>query len=92
MGALTTTPVLLKPGETNITLRVLVDYSVVEAFAMKGRGSMTRRVYPKQFNESIGATLVYNVPSRDDLGEAWAAQLQPPIVTISAWKMNSGYV
>ena len=34
--------------------------SVIEAFAMGGRQSMIRRVYPKQFNASIGAAVVYN--------------------------------
>ena len=88
-GALTQTPVALKHGETNLTLRVLVDNSVIEAFAMGGRGSMIRRVYPKQFNSSVGAALVYNLPVAD--AQLQQAPPEPPLVTITAWEVSSGF-
>ena len=78
-------PVMLKESDTKLTLRVLADRSVVDAFAMGGRGAMTRRVYPK-YATSTGASLVYMIPA----GAAGAA-LEPPKVTINVWPMSSGY-
>ena len=70
----------MKRGESALVLRVLVDRSVIEAFGMDGRGSMTRRAYPKQFNTSTGAALVYHAP----------ASAEPPTATIAVWEMRSG--
>lgn len=36
----------IAPGETQIELRVLIDRSIVEVFAMGGRAVVTKRVYP----------------------------------------------
>nr|UNN46116.1 sucrose:sucrose 1-fructosyltransferase [Allium sativum] len=59
-----TVPVL--PGET-FSLRILVDHSIVESFAQKGRAVATSRVYPTEaifdstriflFNNATSATL-----------------------------------
>ena len=71
-----------------------VDRSVIEAFAMGGRGSMIRRVYPKQFNESVGAALVYNTPRFSQEEEALDVeedQVEPPLVSVTVWEMGSGY-
>ena len=38
--------VRLAPNDTVADLRVLVDKSIVEAFAMRGRVALTSRVYP----------------------------------------------
>ena len=82
-----------------LTLRVLVDRSVLDAFAMGGRGSMTRRVYPQQFNSSVGAALIYHVPNLPEATAAGAAAAvaagpppEPPLVTVTVWEMSSGYV
>jgi hypothetical protein len=52
---------------------------------------MIRRVYPKQFNSSIGASLVYRVPGKAT-GTDWAVPPEPPLVSVTVWKMGSGYV
>ena len=44
-GVLTPKPFIIKKGEAALTMRVLIDRSVVEAFAMEGRAAMTRRMY-----------------------------------------------
>ena len=54
---------------------------------MDGRAAMIRRVYPAQFNSSVGAALWYSVPK----GLQNAALLEAPLVTVRAWEMNSGY-
>ena len=67
---------------------------MIEAFAMGGRGSMIRRVYPKQFNESVGAALVYNTPrfSQEEEGlDVEEDQVEPPLVSVTVWEMGSGY-
>ena len=38
--------VRVRPGETTLELRVLVDKSIVEGFGAVGRGAVTGRVYP----------------------------------------------
>eukprot|EP01043_Picozoa_sp_COSAG02_P010809 COSAG02_NODE_389_length_23251_cov_259.067640_1_plen_733_part_00 len=107
-GSLTTTPVILKPGETNLTLRLLVDMSVVEAFAMGGRASMIRRVYPKQFNTSLGMALVYDAShvaaatSSSIVEQDYVrapervaqqhAKPNAPLVTLTVWQMRSAYL
>ena len=48
----------MKPGDTNITLRVFVDHSVIEAYAQGGRGVITSRTYPT--DDALGAGVVCN--------------------------------
>ena len=57
---------------------------------MAGRGSMTRRAYPKQWDTSIGAALMYHAPDEADL--AGGPPPEPPSATITVWEMGSGYV
>jgi hypothetical protein len=84
-GVFTGKTVMLKKDDTRLTLRVLADRSVIDAFAMDGRGAMTRRAFPKHTNSSAsGASLVYNVPK--------GVTLEPPKVTLTAWPMSSGYI
>ena len=89
-GSLTPTPVALKPGETNLTLRLLVDRSVVEAFAMGGRASMIRRVYPRQFNTSDGVALVYSNPHAGAATSPFVAE--PVKVQASGMERESEHV
>lgn len=96
-GVYTPTPVALKRNDTALTLRVLVDRSIIEAFAMGGRGAMTRRVYPRQFNSSLGVALIYHVPKGGDGGmeevEGEGGEVvEAPLVTVTAYEMESGYV
>ena len=100
-GVNTPKAVTLKEHEAMLTLRVLVDRSVLDAFAMGGRGSMTRRVYPQQFNSSLGAALIYHVPKLlpETTAEDAAAGVhlsppppEPPLVTVTVWEMSSGFV
>eukprot|EP01046_Picozoa_sp_COSAG06_P119661 COSAG06_NODE_66949_length_253_cov_0.668831_1_plen_55_part_10 len=53
---------------------------------------MIRRVYPKQFNESVGAALVYNPPrfSQEEEGLD-VEEVEPPLVSVTVWEMGSGY-
>ena len=48
----------MKPGDTNITLRVFVDHSVIETYAQGGRGVVTSRTYPT--DDALGAGVVCN--------------------------------
>ena len=69
---------LLKRGEAALSLRVLVDNSVLEVFGQEGRESITRRAYPKRAS-SGGLQLVYTGAAAD-----------APTVSITAWAMASG--
>ena len=71
-------PMLLKRGEAALSLRVLVDNSVLEVFGQEGRESITRRAYPKHAS-SGGLQLVYTGAAAD-----------APTVSITAWAMASG--
>ena len=87
--------VALKRGETTLSLRVLVNCLIVEVFAMGGRGAMVRRMYPKQIISSVVAALIYNLPkSSSKTAEAGGVGevLEPPLVSVSAWEMESAYV
>ena len=75
-------PVSLKPGEASLSLRVLVDNSVIQAFVQDGRASMTRRFYPTS-TASSGAALYYK-PAKPTKG---GAPLPPPRVTVRAYEM-----
>ncbi|XP_076908732.1 beta-fructofuranosidase, insoluble isoenzyme CWINV3-like [Bidens hawaiensis] len=62
-----------------ISLRSLVDHSVVESFGADGRACITARVYP-QFHERIEAHIyVFNNGSRDIV-----------INTLDAWSVKTG--
>eukprot|EP01051_Picozoa_sp_SAG22_P004418 SAG22_NODE_236_length_14254_cov_3.426492_5_plen_1588_part_00 len=65
----------LRPGETNLTLRVFVDVSIVEGFAQDGRGAVTGRVYP---------TLPDSVQVR-------VAASHVRVLSIDAWKLRTAF-
>jgi sucrose-6-phosphate hydrolase SacC (GH32 family) len=48
-------PFAVKEGERNVTLRVFVDHSVVEAYAAGGRGCVTARTYPT--DDAVGMSV-----------------------------------
>ena len=46
----------MKPSDSNITLRVYIDHSVIEAYAQGGRAVITSRTYPT--DDALGAPLL----------------------------------
>ena len=48
----------VKPADTNVTLRVFVDHSVLETYAQGGRGVVTDRMYPS--DDALGAGVFCN--------------------------------
>eukprot|EP00947_MAST-08B_sp_MAST-8B-sp1_P006447 g6447.t1 len=48
-------PFAIKESDSNVTLRVFVDHSVVEAYSTEGRGVVTSRTYPT--DDALGASL-----------------------------------
>ena len=60
----------------SLTLRVLVDRSVVEAFAEDGLSTLTARVYPAS-RRSGG------------IGLLWGGEGEAPRVNLTAWSMRS---
>lgn len=74
----------LKLRETTLSLRVLVDRSVVEAYAQHGRAQIVSRVYPAYKvtpPEQRSAALFYAAPT----GCASA-----PIISVAVWAMGRG--
>lgn len=51
-------PIDIKEGK--ISLRTLIDHSVIESFAARGRTCITARVYPKMLLAGDGHTYVFN--------------------------------
>ena len=69
---------LMRPSESTVDLRVLIDRSIVEVFAAGGRAVATARDYPME----------------DDVGAyVWAAAGSEEVTfqTISAWSMGCGW-
>jgi sucrose-6-phosphate hydrolase SacC (GH32 family) len=44
----------VKPSDTNVTLHVFVDHSVVESYAQGGRAVVTQRTYPTDDALGVG--------------------------------------
>merc|ERR1712094_127770 len=78
-----TVPMVMKPLEAVLVLRVLVDRSVIEAFAQRGRVSTTRRVYPSRA-DSNGAALFYKAPTS-------GMQTPSPKVEMTIWEMGNAF-
>ncbi|XP_065195328.1 uncharacterized protein LOC135826656 [Sycon ciliatum] len=47
-------PLPMKPSDKELTLRVFVDHSMVEAIAQSGRSCVTAHVYPDASNDMVG--------------------------------------
>jgi beta-fructofuranosidase len=45
----------LKPSDTNVTLRIFVDHSVIESYAQGGRAVVTQRSYPT--DDAVGVAV-----------------------------------
>jgi hypothetical protein len=73
-----------QPRPSSLSLRVLVDRSIVEAFAQGGRRSVAFPVYT-----AGNATALVWRPSASDGGGTVAAK---PKVAISVWAMGTGYI
>ena len=58
---------------------------------MGGRASMIRRVYPKQFNTSLGVALVYKAPGAAAATLSSDEDHDAPLVTLTVWQMRSAY-
>ena len=63
------------PDESLLTLRLLADRSVVEAFAQGGRACVTKRIYPEAGAAARGLqTAILNAgtaPVRVEVASAW---------------------
>jgi hypothetical protein len=83
-----------RPRPTVLTLRVLVDRSVVEAFAQGGRATWASMTFP-----AIGqnrTALVWSLPTRTADGGGGSAQnggsgVDTPTFSIRVWEMQTGY-
>lgn len=73
-------PVTVLDGE-NLTLRILVDHSIIEGFAQGGRTVITSRVYP---TEAIyGAAKLYLFNNATGVNVT---------ATVKIWEMNSAFI
>jgi sucrose-6-phosphate hydrolase SacC (GH32 family) len=66
-------------------MRILVDRSVVELFAQRGRASMIDRVYPKNNENGPGIALVYTPSPGSTATDA-------PVVDMAVWSMSNGTI
>ncbi|KAJ8626569.1 hypothetical protein MRB53_019876 [Persea americana] len=74
-----TVPVL--DGE-NLSLRILVDHSIVESFAQGGRRCITSRVYPTEAIYGAARLFLFNNATRAHV----------TATTIKIWQMNSAFI
>lgn len=72
-----TVPVL--DGE-KLTLRILVDHSIVETYAQEGRTCITSRVYP---TKAISEAKIYLFNNSTDT--------RVTATTVKIWEMNSAF-
>jgi hypothetical protein len=83
----------LKQNESALSLRVIVDRSVLEAFAQEGRRQLTSRVYPNR-TDSTGVSLLYRGSSSaseqgaETAGGGWASPGGAPEIHAAVWKMD----
>ncbi|XVF13325.1 hypothetical protein REPUB_Repub08aG0199000 [Reevesia pubescens] len=65
----------------NISLRILVDHSIIESFAQGGRSVITSRVYPTK--AIYGAARVFLFNNATDVGVS---------ASLKIWQMNSAFI
>jgi beta-fructofuranosidase len=53
-------PVRILDSDTSLTLRIIVDMSIIESFAQGGRAAITTRVYPQVANDANSRVVVFN--------------------------------
>ena len=70
--------VLVQKSDTALSLRVLVDHSIVESFAQGGRTVFTSRVYPEQAIGSAAKVYLFNNGSES-----------VTVKSVSLWDMDS---
>lgn len=70
-------PMPLKASEATLSLRVIVDRSVIEAFAQRGRRQLTTRVYPTRA-DSTGVSVLY----------AGGAGVAAPSIDVAVYAMD----
>jgi hypothetical protein len=71
-----------------LTLRVLVDRSVVEAFAMGGRAALSVR----DFGGGEATALEWSAAAAEEEGGArHPAAAAPPTFSVRVWSMRTGY-
>lgn len=68
----------IKANETNVTLRVFVDHSVLETYAQGGRGVVTSRMYPT--DDALGAGVFCDGPAGATL------------LAVDVWEMGTIWV
>lgn len=71
-----------RPRPHMLTLRVLVDSSVVEAFAQGGRATQARMA----FETGEGTAVVW------EPGASAGAGAPPPLISVKVWEMNSAWL
>ncbi|CAH1415642.1 unnamed protein product [Lactuca virosa] len=64
-----------------LSMRILVDHSIVESFAQEGRSCITSRVYPTKAINSNAQLFLFN--------NATASKVT---VSVNVWQMNSAHV
>ena len=77
----------IKATDTNVTLRLFVDHSVLEAYASGGRGVVTQRTYPT--DDARGVSIFCN---RTTEGGGGGAAPNATLLALEIWPMNSIWV
>ena len=74
-----------RPPPQALSLRVLVDRSVVESFAQGGRATRASAV----FSTGNATSLVYRPPAARRAGDTPPAA---PVISVRVWAMGTGFV
>eukprot|EP01052_Picozoa_sp_SAG31_P022933 SAG31_NODE_1852_length_7072_cov_12.649792_1_plen_652_part_00 len=77
----------LKPTDTNVTLRIFVDHSVIESYAQGGRGVITERTYPT--DDAVAMAVISKLTNEAD------SSAQPSTISLlelEVWSMDTIWV
>lgn len=71
----------IDPQRENISLRSLIDHSIIESFGGEGRACITNRVYPKLAIQEEARLFIFN-----------NGTLSVTISSLNAWSMNKAQI
>lgn len=80
----------VKASETNVTLRVFVDHSVVEAYAAGGRGVITTRTYPT--DAALGVSIFANATTSSRTPDDESGVATATLLALEVWPMHEIWV
>ena len=84
-------PVRTVATDGALTLRVLLDVSVLEAYAMHGRAHVATRAYPSKATAELGRVSLGWWPASEEEGpSASSGRQRAAVADVRVWRMGPG--